>query len=181
MRIFGWIVLFVLTIAGCSNRTPDGPLVFFDLKEFLAEEQLRLGGHSDVSKTVEVNGTSETKELKAYDWQSEMALLNQWDINRPAWRDQYQRDTILDGQKSHIRYQSLDDKLQVQSMDIWQSGSQMDSILILTKVDNPLRTTRGIYRYQPAGGLAFSQVSSRLFGSEQNLKVTLELMPFVDR
>lgn len=181
MRIFGWIVLFVVTIVGCSNRTPDGPLVFFDLKEFLVEEQLRLGGHADVSKTVEVNGTSETRELKAYDWQSEMALLNQWDINRPAWRDQYQRDTILDGLKSYIRYQSLDDNLQVQSMDIWQSGSQVDSIFILTQVDNPLRTTHGMYRYVPETGLIFSQVSSRRFGSEQNLKVTLELMPFVDR
>lgn len=176
MRVFSGIVLIVLMTGGCSQNTPEGPLVFFDLKGFLAEEQLRLGGQVDVSKTVEVNGQSQTKELEAYDWQSEMALLNQWDINRPAWRDQYQRDTVLDGQKSHIRYQSLDDKLQVHSIDIWQSGTQVDSILILTEVDNPLRTTRGIYQYQPAEGLSFSQVSSRRFGSEQNLKVTLKLM-----
>ncbi len=178
--MLGWIVLISLTTNGCATDTPEGPLVFFDLKGFLAEEQLRLGGHSDISKTVEVNGQSETKQLKAYDWQAEMALLNQWDINRPAWRDQYQRDTFLLGQQSHIQYQSLDDKLQVQSMDIWQSGPTVDSILIRTEVDNPLRTTHGRYSYKPGEGLTFSQVSSRQFGSELILKVTLELMDVVD-
>lgn len=180
MRAFSWIVLVIWIAAGCNEERPQGPLVFFDLKEFLTAEEDRLGGHFDVVKTVEVNGKPETIEYNAYSWESELDLLKQWDINRPAWHDQYQRDTISDGLRRHIRYRCIEKDLQVQSMEIWQNGKQVDSILIRTEVDNPLRTTHGIYLYKPEVGLEFSQLSSRRFGSKQDLSVTLLLSGPVD-
>jgi hypothetical protein len=134
-----------------------------------------MGGRQDVIKTVQIDGQAETQTLSAYAWTSEISLLQQWDINRPAWRDQYLRDTLVQGSQIQLHYQSLDDDLQVRSLDVWQTGEVVDSIVIETAVKNPLRSTNGTYRYIPSAGLDFQQISSRRFGSKQDLSVSVRL------
>lgn len=181
MRIFGsGFFLVVILLVSCQQEAPSGPLTFFDLSGFLDQELSRLGGQQDVVKTVIIDGVVETQVLHDYAWTSEMNLLRQWDINRPAWRDQYSRDTLYQATRMHLKYQCLDEDLQVRSMDIWQTGEVVDSIHIEMTVDNPLRTTKGVYRYVPARGLDFRQVSSRRFGSEQDLSVSLQLASALD-
>ncbi len=180
MRVSGWCFWFVLLLVSCQQESPEGPKTFFDLKGFLDEELSRIGGQHDVVKTVLIDGQEETQTLVAYVWTTEMSLLQQWDINRPAWRDQYVRDTLFDGAQLQMHYQSMDDKLQVRSLHVWQTGEVVDSLLIETEVDNPLRTTKATYRYIPSRGLDFHQVSSRRFGSEQDLSVSVQLKSAAD-
>ena len=170
--LFIGTVLFILS--GCQQKDEKkGPLIFFDLKGFLDREATRIGEQSDVIKTITINGITETKRLEQYAWTPEFDLLKQWDINRPAWRDQYQRDTIPTGDQTLYRYRCLDDDLQVRLMEIWTTTAGVDRVHISTRVDNPLRTTEGSYRYAPNEGLHLTQVSSKRFGSDQDLEVTV--------
>ncbi|HRW74319.1 MAG: hypothetical protein H6568_13550 [Lewinellaceae bacterium] len=167
-------VALLLVLSACQQKDEKkGPLIFFDLAGYLDREAARIGEQSDVIKTITMNGVTETKRMEQYAWTSEFSLLRQWDINRPAWRDQYQRDTLLTGDQVLYRYQCLDDDLQVRLMEIWTRAGQTDSLRLTTRVDNPLRTTEGVYRYSPTTGLHMAQVSSKRFGSDQDLEVTV--------
>jgi len=173
------LLVLLLALGACAKqdaRQRTGP--FFALDAFLDQETARLAGGMTVTKTVILDLDRDSLTLETYTWQSELELLGQWDLNRPAWRDQYRRDTLPAGtDRIHCRYTALDEDLPVQEFQTWLQKGKPDSLLIRTRVSNPLHTTEGTYFYQPGKIFRFQQRNLRRFGKDQSLKVRVSAAP----
>ncbi|MBP6185277.1 MAG: hypothetical protein KA479_10080 [Saprospiraceae bacterium] len=153
---------------------------FFDLEAYTTGERNRLQNGVAVDKSVTLDGKVENQHFDAYTWEAELEMLSQLDINKPAWKDLYTVDTLRTGDAEKYVYKADDEDLQVQKMIISQQANQIDSILIYTRVKNPLHTTTGTLLYCPDKSLSFSQISRRRFGDDKDLKVEVRRSVTVD-
>lgn len=107
--LFG--LLLVTGITACRPEIKKAN--FFDLAGYFTNEAARLKANNrPVFKTVEHNGVSESKKLTIRDWDAELSLFKNSDINKPAWSSSYEihRDsglTIYVAKSSDLRTQRL--------------------------------------------------------------------------
>ncbi len=95
MKFLRYLPIFILF--GCGQTDTSKPVVglkWFDLKQFVNHANTILPKNAPFEKTLWVKGASETKKVSIADWTTELAVFAQSDINRPAWRDKYQVDTV---------------------------------------------------------------------------------------
>jgi len=65
-------------------------LKYFDLDGYFKNESARLTkANPSVNKSVTHNGVTESKKLHIENWNIELSLFRQSDINKPAWRNSY--------------------------------------------------------------------------------------------
>lgn len=108
--------LILLLFAACkqAEEKPKTP-VYTDIKAFFESEVTRLTKNKTlVNKTIQQNGSSESKNKISINWQDELNLFISSDINKPAWKDSYK---IING-SSKISYYSLDSGLRTKEVHI---------------------------------------------------------------
>ena len=106
----------VIVFQSCQSTTskPVGGLEkpYFDLKSYFENEKTRLAAISNFKKTTVVDGKEETKQLETINFDNELRIFAEADINRPAWFDKYLIDSILqDGNLTRIDYTAKDVKM----------------------------------------------------------------------
>lgn len=175
------LLLFSLMVLGCNaSDQRNTEKWFFDLNAFADKERIRLGDGVSVDKKITLDGVHEAQHFDDYTWTAELAMLSEWDINRPAWKDFYTADTTLSGYSSLYVYQSTKEHLQVQKLVIRTTQGEVDSIFINTRVKNPLHTTTAEFEYRPGKGMVFTQVSRRRLGQNEDLKVEVQQIANAD-
>ena len=109
---------------GCSSpdesREREVASPFFDLKGYFDGEIKRLQQEQPtVRKSVEINGVKEMKELSQLNYEEELEIFLNTDINRTAWWDKYSIDSnLVDGELRSIRYTAQTTDLKVRSLII---------------------------------------------------------------
>ncbi len=156
MRNYCLVLLSVVLISFTSceelaNQTMPNDVVFFDLKKFIAEEVLRLNKlNPQVEKTTRVNDNTETKTLNLEDFQSELKIFQEADINKLAWIDKYTADSVFVGnQISSISYQAIDDKLTTRSLKINLINSKVAKVEIKTQASSIVTNVEKHLIYEP--------------------------------
>jgi hypothetical protein len=92
-----WKYLPIFIWSSClqtEGAKPSAVSKWFDLKQFISKSNEILPKNAPFEKTLQVQGTTESKKEVITDWANELAVFAQSDINRPAWRDKYQVDTL---------------------------------------------------------------------------------------
>lgn len=142
--------LLLLFILGGCNSAPRNKqlknLQYFDLKGFIAEEAARLNRQkSEIDKSVTINQSSEQKKVKIADWQKELSVFADADINKSAWQGlfslQEKRDTKV--------YLSDNEKVPVKSLTIKYKNGKPAGIQILISTKNMLYTSSDTLCYYP--------------------------------
>lgn len=84
-------LFFLLSVISCKQSKENAPEpVYADIKAYFKSEADRLSKKKSlVRKTIRQNGTVESKNKVPIDWQNELSLFIESDINKPAWRDSY--------------------------------------------------------------------------------------------
>ncbi|HEY0670375.1 MAG TPA: hypothetical protein VGD22_19490 [Sphingobacteriaceae bacterium] len=147
MRIL--ILLFIcFTICACGDKSTTDKFTggeYFDLKGFFEKESLRLNRlHIPVVKTVSRNHNSETKKVQV-NWENELALFIESDINKPAWKNSYRK--VSNG--SSIEYTALEDNLKSRKIRIIRIADRVKSIHITNRTANLLYTSTEDLAYLP--------------------------------
>lgn len=167
------LFVFLLIMACNPSESRSSERWFFDLQAFADAERLRLQSGVPVDKSVTIDGAVESQHIEAYTWTAELDMISQWDINRPAWKDQYVSDTILNGTYKTYTYKATKPELQVRELTVYTSMEKVDSILIQTRVKNPLHTTTADLIYRTDKEFFFTQISRRRFGADKDLQVVV--------
>jgi hypothetical protein len=90
---------------------------FFDLKEFVEKESERLQNQNlPVLKRVVKGDKKEQKNLSNLVWKDELMPIAESDLNRPAWKSQYNLDTSFFENSILITYTGLNKDLAVKKM-----------------------------------------------------------------
>lgn len=95
IRLLGSLLLFWLP--GCSDRTADPAQraavtgQYFNLTGFIQEQMVLLNKEKPVAikKVIEAGNRPETKNVTNLNWAQELAVFQELDLNKPAFRNAY--------------------------------------------------------------------------------------------
>ncbi|HET8829000.1 MAG TPA: hypothetical protein VFM79_06645 [Pelobium sp.] len=109
---------------------------FFDIDGYFKQQASSLN-RTPVIKTVSKNKVAETKTIVVENWEQELQLFMECDINKPAWKDSYRRDSS----SNILTYTATDPELRVRNIKIDFRGQLPQKIEINTKSKNLLYHT----------------------------------------
>lgn len=133
--------------------------VYEDIKSYFESEAKRLSEKkTQINKTIEQNGSTESKNGISVKWEDELSLFISSDINKPAWQDSYK--TIKDS--SLISYYAKDPNLKTQTIKI-----QKDEQGKTTRIDISNRTQN--YLYESTEELIYIPDSIYFIKKKQNV------------
>lgn len=125
-RIISFFGLLILGLAACKPEIKK--INFFDLSGYITKEAGRLQAlNKPILKTVEHNGGApETKRITIHDWNAELSLFKNSDINKPAWASSYS----VQGDSSLTIYVAKDTTLKTRKLLIKRENGKVKWIVI---------------------------------------------------
>lgn len=143
--------------------------MYFDIKEYFAKEAVRLEKKNPlVHKTVMVNDTSEGKAIKIENWEKELSIFSDADINRSSWKGQFQKKETKDGEV----YTSDNEKVPVKEVTIYKRKNLVYGLQILIKNTNSLYTSADTLTYYPDSIYEIRKTQHIRLLSEKNYRIT---------
>jgi len=140
MQIKNIIYLLVLVLfTACQSQEikPIKQVQFFDLKTYFAEEQIRLKAIKSVVKKATIDGAIEEKTQEGVNLVEELALFVESDINKVAWLDKYEVDSVFQNQKLiELNYKAKDDQLKTNYLSIKYKNKEVEQIEIKRKTSS---------------------------------------------
>jgi len=135
----------------CSRRS-DTPSTghaesYFSLADYFSKEATRLQQFAPtVAKTVTKNGEAEHRMLRIDNWQNELALFIDSDINKPAWQNSYRVDSTA----TSVTYTSRDPELRTERIIVEKRpDGTVNHIRVVNRVSNMLYQTEERLDYHP--------------------------------
>lgn len=145
------LALGVLLIFACQKNdqkvTGDtNKLVFFDIKSFFEEEAKILANKKyKIEKTALLNGKKEVKTFDNVDFEAELKIFRDADLNKPSWRDKYKIDSITNKNgQLNVVYNSTNERMKIKKMDLLfqdEKAKQPVEVQIVSQISNPLYET----------------------------------------
>ncbi len=141
-------LIFLLLLFSCCNGTDKASeRKFVDLKAYFNNEVKRLTQHSiKVDKTVSRNGISESKKNIAPNWETELSLFSESDINKPAWTNSFK----VREESGIISYKAIDSTPRTRSVVIHKDSSgKIIELSVVNSTSNYLYNSSEELRYIP--------------------------------
>ncbi len=177
-------VLFTisLSLTGClpaSSAAEDNnqsPAVFFDVEQFFQAEIDRLkASESRFRKMIKLQGEEEQIEAAELDFENELQVFLNSDINRIAWEDKYRADSTYQGDKLvEIRYQAIDTTLKTKLLEIDFENGKVVKINILNTTNSLVAQTKQKLKYEPKAGYFIDYEQKILFSKKRKLIVEVD-------
>lgn len=120
---------------------------YFSLENYFSAEIERLSAlNNPVRKTVVINGESESQTLHIPNWNHELDLFLEADINKAAWRDSY----AIDSTENALVYEALEPDLKTRKIKIKKGPKgEVTQIEIENEVSNWIYRSKEWLNYVP--------------------------------
>ncbi len=140
---------------------------FFDLSGYIdaqVDSLQRL--RPTVEKTIVLNGTSETKRLTDINFATDLRVLREADINKPAWLDKYRVDTRREGAATVTVYTATDTTMQTRVLTVTREGGIPTDVEVSRKTGTVLSQGAHTLTYRPASGYRLQTMQVNRFGDD---------------
>ncbi len=162
-KIIGVFVVACTALVACQSVDSDtatteeqeATAVFFPLESYIEQEVARLNeAGMPLEKHIWYNEQEETQTNNEIDYGKELSLFRRADINKPAWVDLYQADTIFQDERAReVRYQALDPELEVRSLEVkWDKEGAVTEVKIRRESISTLASNEYDLVYLPQEG-----------------------------
>ncbi|MGB3801098.1 MAG: hypothetical protein WA952_14875 [Lewinella sp.] len=144
------------------NRDP-----FFDLATYIDQQvdSLQRVG-TTVTKTITLNGSTESKELSDLAFGSDLRVFRESDINKPAWLDKYDtQQNETDGLLTRT-YSAMDSSMQTRQLTVISRDGEPVSIEIIRKTGTVLSDGWHRLVYDPSSGYQLRTLQHNTFGDD---------------
>ena len=139
----------LLLLSSCFSKNKEEAvrhIYFFDLQSYFKEQALTLNKTAKkINKTVAKNEITEEKLVSINNWETELALFINADINKPDWKDSYTKDSTA----TKVIYTATDKDLRTQRIEINLYHSKATQFVIDTQEDNLLYHSTEHLEYIP--------------------------------
>lgn len=171
------IVLPFLLLA-CSSESTEGSTEvkpFFDLRGYITSETDRLiAAKTKVEKTIQLNGVTESKQIKDLNFVHDLRLFREADINKPAWFDKYEtEEKALSAGHIITNYLATDSSLIVRRLTVEQDQGATTRIEILRHTGTVLSDGRHLLTYEPARGYDVVTNQETRFGDDVEAEISV--------
>jgi hypothetical protein len=167
LNLFRAIVI-VLLLSGCFSKETEKSrqqIYYFDLKGYFSKTAQELNKRNPtINKTVAKDNIKETQNLTIKNWNQELALFIEADINKPAWKDSYRKDSTA----TKITYSANDEDLKTKRIEIFFEKGILAKIKINSTVDNLLYQSKEDLEYIPDSAYSIKKYQKVIFLGENN-------------
>ncbi len=149
---------------------------FFSLQSYaraFAKDSLTV----KVRKTVQVNGSEESKEIEAYPIFEDVLTLEHYDIDRPAMYDKYLVDTIHSGDQTTLVYTAQTHELRVRKLTVSLLGEEVTKIDIESQTETFSGDTQLALQWEPVKKLTLHRHGKKMFQDSIDQSVYIEVIP----
>jgi hypothetical protein len=171
------IVLFAIGCDPVAENTYEQK-DFFDLKSFI-EQQIEKGTKiKSYRKSLTFDGKTEQQILDDLNLSEELSIFTNADINKPAWFDKYEVDSVFNAKQQLVRltYQTLDKKLKTKRLSVSYTGAQIDTVSIVQATANAVAKTDQHLIYIPEKGYRIENVQKVTALDGRTLVVDVEFV-----
>ncbi len=180
MNIITYFFLIIILLAACQPINEEAqqdptPQVFFDIKGYFNQEVQRLNTlQPQVTKTVAINQKKETKQWTNLNYQPELEVFAQADINRLDWVDKYSVDsTFQNNRLTGIEYKALEDKLRTRHIRIQFKNGNVSNIRIENGGKNMAAGSQQELEYEPSNGYYIKSVQHTTLFKDKIFKINV--------
>ncbi|WP_316822847.1 hypothetical protein [Pedobacter gandavensis] len=142
---------------------------YFDLKGYFTREVTRLSREKPmVHKTVLVNDATESKDLQIANWQKELSIFSDADLNKSAWKGLFQvkkTDTME-------LYSSSNEKVPVKEMKVIKKKGKVYGLQMVIRNSNALYTSSDTLSYFPDSLYEVKKNQHIRLLAEKNYRIT---------
>ncbi len=181
LRNFVLPAILFFFITACQTREPESqkasakaaPNLFFDLKGYMAQQVAALKvSKPRVNKQISINGKSETQISENINFEEELGVFINADINKPAWSDKYSRDSSFSGgQLQYVRYLAKDEKMKTQMLQVTFSGGTVSKIELKNQTSAAIVSAEEEMIYTPGKGYSILHKEIPVLGEAKNFLV----------
>ena len=175
MKKIFFVIVSGLLFISCSNQSTtvqDSEKPFYDLKTFIGEEANRLNQEKVIYvKTISIDGEEERIEIESINWQKELEIFSQSDINRKDWFHKYSIDSTKNEESLTIEYEANSPKLKIRLLRIQLEDSLVKKIEIRKYVKSLVNTSEEFLTYYPEKGYLLNRKQKTPFSAEKNYNI----------
>ncbi len=153
------------------KEKPQSP--FFDIKAYFQKETERLQSEQPpVKKTVTIGGEKEEQSLDQLDYEKELIVFQDSDINRTSWWDRYDIDsTFNEGQLSAISYSALNENLKTRRVELQFSNAEVQAVFIENETNSLAVNFFQQLRYLPGKGYSIYTRQKVTLSAPEEMKI----------
>ncbi|WP_131538960.1 hypothetical protein [Pedobacter nototheniae] len=144
-----YILVFALAFFSCNQRKEseaNTDLLYFNTKGYFEKEALRLKKiNPTVQKSVFINGSIESKATKIDDWEKELSIFVDADINKTSWKGSFKIIKAADTES----YTSDNRKIPVKRITVVKLNDKITSIKIIRENKNIIYHSTDTLSYYP--------------------------------
>lgn len=124
---------------------------FFDVKTYFEEQIAKMKSvQPSILKKVTIGDQTEEKTISDIDFEKELKIFQDSDINRPTWLDKYTIDSIFEqGTLAAVAYTAIDTSLNTRFLKVSFLGQEVDTVRIRNQTHSPIADTRQDLQYCP--------------------------------
>ncbi len=172
LKIGCCLLILMIFFQNCqpSTSTPTNAIEkpFFDLKGYFEQQKTRLSALSNFTKTTVVDGKAETKKIEKLNFNNELRIFEEADINRPAWFDKYTVDSVLqNGNLTKISYAANDEKLEIRTIVLDFFQQKVSKINVEKSAETALADTQFKLTYEPKTGYSIENTQQLTVGEDK--------------
>jgi len=144
-----YLYVFAFVFFSCNQRKEseaNTDFLYFDVKGYFAKEITHLQQLKPlVKKSVSINGATESKDLVIKDWNKELAVFVDADINKTSWKGSF----VASKNDSQENYTSSSKRIPVKKIVIEKQGNNIKKVEIFISNKNLLYTSNDTLTYYP--------------------------------
>ena len=164
------ILPFLLLLSACyadEIREDLAVETFFDLSGYIDRQvdSLQTAG-TTVTKTIRLNGTTETHEVADLNFRNDLRVFREADINKPAWREKYLVDSTRRAGELIRTYTAVDSSMQTRELSVVTREGDPVRIAIVRKTGTVLSDGLHEMTYEPATGYRMVSRQVNRFGKD---------------
>lgn len=174
--LYGAFFLLLLLLS-CQNRDTAsgkaGQNPFFDLNSYFNEQIERLQTQQpEVRKTVTFDGETETLELDSLDYERELEVFLNADLNRASWWDKYTIDSSrTDGRLASIVYTAQEEDLRVKKLRIEFEKEEVSRIEVESSTKGPTGSRKQSLLFEPEQGYRIHTQQKVVFSKPREMEI----------
>ncbi len=178
-----YLFFYLLLLAACNQEPIASKPVFekkpyFDLKGYFDGEIQRLNSKGRAKKMVLAGGKKEEQIVESINFQKELSVFSESDVNRPAWSDKYIVDTAFNEQKQiiYLHIKAIDEKLKTRKIDIEFRDALISRILIENNASSFIASSNQVLIYEPSFGYSIENHQKVAMADDQIFKVAVQFL-----
>lgn len=172
------VPIFILLVS-CQQETKkiSSEKIYFDLEKLVrADIERHTVNNCAEEKNITINGKNESKQIDTVDWEKELQLLLDCDINKPDWIGKYDVQVLNDSQKYIFTANSS--KIPIRSLTVIyeQKGGEVSSVEIVKKISTALFSNEQQITFLPDKSFNIKACQSALFMKDFNSEVEIKYL-----